>query len=85
MKKQAANRMHNFPDADLYLQSMDRIRFALRDIKEFENTEYHKSCLYNEIDIVEKLLNEDEKITENYVINYSRTSSTATASLILGK
>ncbi|MFK7775167.1 MAG: hypothetical protein AB8F94_23715 [Saprospiraceae bacterium] len=45
MKKQAVNRMHNFPDADLYLQSMDRIRFALRDIKEFEKYGYDKQRL----------------------------------------
>lgn len=42
MKKQAVNRMHNFPDADLYLQSMERIRYALRDIKEFEKYGYDK-------------------------------------------
>lgn len=36
MKKQDTHRKHNFPDADLYLQSMERIRYAHRDIQLFE-------------------------------------------------
>lgn len=32
MKKQAINRMYNFPDADLYLQTLERVRHAERDI-----------------------------------------------------
>ena len=54
MKKQAANRMHNFPDADLYLQSMDRIRFALRDIKEFEKYGYVVLVMYDVIAVALK-------------------------------
>lgn len=33
MKKQSANRMHNFPDADLYALCMTAIRLAHRDIE----------------------------------------------------
>ncbi|PHI21916.1 hypothetical protein CEQ90_01100 [Lewinellaceae bacterium SD302] len=40
MKKQAVNRKYNFPDADLYQQCMDSIRFAKRDIEEFTNYGY---------------------------------------------
>jgi hypothetical protein len=40
MKKQDSNRKHNFPDADLYLQSMERIRYAHRDIEHFEQYGY---------------------------------------------
>ncbi len=36
MKKQAGHRMYNFPDADLYMQCMDCIRYAHRDIQQFE-------------------------------------------------
>jgi hypothetical protein len=36
MKKQNNHRKHNFPDADLYLQCMERIRYAHRDIEIFE-------------------------------------------------
>lgn len=40
MKKQAVNRKYNFPDADLYLQSIERIRYAHRDIQFFEQYGY---------------------------------------------
>lgn len=40
MKKQHSNRKHNFPDADLYLQSTERIRYAHRDIAYFKNYGY---------------------------------------------
>lgn len=40
MKKQASHRKYNFPDADLYLQCMERIRWAHRDIKLFEKYGY---------------------------------------------
>ncbi|MEO0041502.1 MAG: hypothetical protein RL329_950 [Bacteroidota bacterium] len=36
MKKQALNRMYNFPDADLYVMCLDCIRNAYRDIAVFE-------------------------------------------------
>lgn len=36
MKKQNTNRKYNFPDADLYLQCMERMRYAHRDIQYFE-------------------------------------------------
>ena len=38
MKKQAGHRMYNYPDADLYVQCIERIKFANRDKKKF--TEY---------------------------------------------
>ncbi len=40
MKKQATSRQYNFPDADLYLQCMERIRYAYRDINEFKTYGY---------------------------------------------
>ncbi len=40
MKKQPTNRKYNFPDADLYLQCMERIRFAHRDIEFFKQYSY---------------------------------------------
>jgi len=52
MKKQSSHRKHNFPDADLYLQCIERIRYAHRDAKYFEQYGYdlerlkrfHQSC-----------------------------------------
>lgn len=35
MKKQPENRKYNFPDADLYLQCIERIRYAHRDLDYF--------------------------------------------------
>ena len=40
MKKQHVNRKHNFPDADLYLQCMERIRYAHRDANYFKTYGY---------------------------------------------
>ena len=40
MKKQAGHRKYNFPDADLYLQAMERIKYAHRDITYFEQYSY---------------------------------------------
>ncbi len=40
MKKQAVNRQYNFPDADLYVQCLERIRYAQRDVKQFEQYGY---------------------------------------------
>ncbi|NBC08005.1 MAG: hypothetical protein GVY26_12500 [Bacteroidetes bacterium] len=40
MKKQSSNRQYNFPDADLYLQCVERIKYAKRDIQQFENYGY---------------------------------------------
>ncbi len=40
MKKQSLHRQYNFPDADLYVQCMERIRYARRDIKQVEKYGY---------------------------------------------
>jgi len=45
MKKQAGHRQYNFPDADLYLQCMERIKYAHRDIKRFDKYGYDKERL----------------------------------------
>ncbi|MCP3930215.1 MAG: hypothetical protein GY705_14070 [Bacteroidetes bacterium] len=45
MKKQSVNRKYNFPDADLYLQCMESIRYAHRDISFFEQYGYGLSRL----------------------------------------
>ena len=40
MKKQVQHRQYNFPDADLYVQCLERIRYAHRDIQHFEHYGY---------------------------------------------
>lgn len=37
MKKQAENRKYNFPDADLYMQCVERIKHAYRDKEQFKH------------------------------------------------
>lgn len=40
MKKQSVHRSYNFPDADLYVQCIERIRYARNDIRYFEKYGY---------------------------------------------
>lgn len=40
MKKQSVHRQYNFPDADLYLQCMERLKYAHRDLAQFEKYGY---------------------------------------------
>ena len=40
MKKQVQHRQYNYPDADLYVQCLERLRYAKRDVKEFEQYGY---------------------------------------------
>jgi hypothetical protein len=45
MKKQVENRKHNFPDADLYLQCVEKIRLAEQDIAQFIQYGYNRERL----------------------------------------
>lgn len=47
MKKQPTNRQYNFPDADLYVQALERIKYAYRDSKQFETYSYTMERLKN--------------------------------------
>lgn len=40
MKKQATNRMYNYPDSELYVQCMEHISYAKRDLADFETYSY---------------------------------------------
>ncbi len=40
MKKQSTQRQHNFPDADLYLQCLERLKYAQRDAEYFQQYGY---------------------------------------------
>ncbi len=40
MKKQHINREYNFPDSELYTQSMERLSYIKRDYKEFDSYAY---------------------------------------------
>ncbi|MEM6397307.1 MAG: hypothetical protein AAF741_13250 [Bacteroidota bacterium] len=45
MKKQSINRKYNFPDADLYRQSLEAVRLAKRDLEGFEDYGYDAQSL----------------------------------------
>lgn len=45
MKKQATNRMYNYPDSELYVQCMEHISYAKRDIAGFETYSYDAARL----------------------------------------
>lgn len=45
MKKQATNRMYNYPDSELYVQCIEHISLARRDIADFETYSYDTTRL----------------------------------------
>lgn len=79
MKKQAVNRKYNFPDADLYVQSLERIRYAKRDIEQFAKYGYDKQRLKGFLDKCEKFrkLPDDDEVLGDQMIT---TEKKATAS-----
>ena len=71
MKKQSTNRQYNFPDADLYLLCMEKIKFAHRDIKHFEQYAYSKNRLsgfLNQCNKFRALPDDDELLGDQMVL-----------------
>ena len=60
MKKQISQRNFNMPDADLYVQCMERIRLAHRDIALFEPFNYPLDRLKGFANLCEKYRNEPD-------------------------
>lgn len=78
MKKQPLNRKYNFPDADLYVQCLERIRYAQRDIAEFTKYSYDKQRLKGFIDKCEKfrqLPDDDEVLGDQMVTTEKKNTS----------
>ena len=70
MKKQPVNRQYNFPDADLYAQCLERIRYARRDIQQFEKYGYALERLKgfkNKCDQFRALPDDDELLGDQMV------------------
>lgn len=70
MKKQALHRQYNFPDADLYLQCMERIKYANRDLNAFAQYGYDKERLAKFLAMCEKFRNlpdDDELVGDQMV------------------
>ena len=78
MKKQATNRQYNFPDADLYVLCLERIRYAKRDRKEFEQYGYDINRLKTFHTICEqfrKLPDDDEVLGDQMLMTEKKTTA----------
>lgn len=79
MKKQVQHRQYNFPDADLYVQCMERIRYAVRDIEFFEQYGYGKDRLAGFKSNCEKFrkLPDDDELLGDQMITTEKKASAA--------
>ncbi len=78
MKKQASNRKYNFPDADLYLQCMERIKYAQRDLTQFSQYGYGKEKLQAFLNLCNKfkaLPDDDELVGDQMVTTEKKDSA----------
>ena len=70
MKKQAVHRDYNFPDPELYAQSLERIQYIRRDAAEFLNYGYTEAKIANFENLCKQftaLLTDDELLGEQMV------------------
>jgi hypothetical protein len=70
MKKQSVHRKYNFPDADLYLQCIERIKYARRDLDHFKRYGYEAERLKTFLTQCEKfrsLPDDDELIGDQMI------------------
>ena len=74
MKKQASSRAYNFPDSELYVQCIERIKYAERDVEQFTTYGYPKSRIdefkekcgqFEELPTDDELLGIQMQMTEN--------------------
>lgn len=79
MKKQATHRKYNFPDADLYLQCIERIRYAHRDIAQFEAYGYARQRLEKFLKACEafKVLPNDDELVGDQMITTEKKDQAA--------
>ena len=78
MKKQAGHRKYNFPDADLYLQSIERIKYAHRDMTYFEQYSYGLDRLKKFKAMCEKfraLPDDDEMVGDQMVLTEKKVQA----------
>lgn len=71
MKKQAVHRKYNYPDADLYVQCMEHIRYAKRDLAEFDKYGYDAHRLKGFLQQCEKfraLPDDDELLGDQMIV-----------------
>ncbi len=75
MKKQPENRVYNFPDADLYVQCIERLKYAKRDIKSFIEYGYDKDkmeSLFTRCERFKELPNDDEAVGDQMIVTQKK-------------
>lgn len=79
MKKQSGHRQYNFPDADLYVQCMERIKYAHRDLDRFEKYGYGKDRLKGFLTKCEKFraLPDDDELLGDQMITTEKKYAAA--------
>ena len=77
MKKQATHRQYNYPDADLYLQCMERIKAANRDLASFAQYGYDKQRLAKFLAMCEKFRNlpDDDELVGDQMLTTEKKST----------
>ena len=78
MKKQAGHRQYNFPDADLYAQSMERIKYAHRDITYFSQYGYDLERLKKFKAMCDKfrgLPDDDEMVGDQMIVTEKKNTA----------
>jgi hypothetical protein len=71
MKKQSIHRQYNFPDADLHLQCLERIKYAHRDMDHFAQYGYDLERLKGFKSLCDKFLalpDDDEMVGDQMVV-----------------
>ncbi len=81
MKKQPGHRQYNFPDADLYLQCMERIRYAHRDLAHFKQYSYDGERLKRFLFLCDKFKNlpDDDELLGDQMVTTDKKYAAAEA------
>ena len=79
MKKQASHRQYNFPDADLYIQCLERIKYALRDKAQFKQYGYDLNRLKGFQNLCDKFrgLPDDDELVGDQMITTEKKYNAA--------
>ncbi len=78
MKKQYLNRNYNMQDADLYLQAMERLRYAHRDLAEFEKYGFsieRIKALHAQVEMFRNLPDDDELLGDQMTATERKDSA----------
>lgn len=78
MRKQATTRQYNFPDAELYVQCVEKLKFAVRDSAAIEQYTYSKEKLaafQQQIQKFNQLPDDDELVGDQMVLTEKKNKA----------